>query len=33
MEKCRVLFEVRIEIVNIIYTSFGSKGLMFQDEF
>jgi hypothetical protein len=28
MVKCGVLFEVRTEFLNIIYTSFGCKGLM-----
>jgi hypothetical protein len=27
MEQCCVLFEVQIEFLNIIYTSFGFKGL------
>jgi hypothetical protein len=27
MVKCGVLFEVRTEFLNIIYTSFGFKGL------
>jgi hypothetical protein len=29
MVKCDVLFEVRIEFLNIIYTSFGFKGLSY----
>jgi hypothetical protein len=28
MARCGVLFEVRTEFLNIVYTSFGFKGLM-----